>query len=66
MQEMMPKKYIFISLKLNYIALNQPDSAWVEIRRIDQKLIQLQTIPQAYTDLPYTPETYTPPKPTLS
>lgn len=55
--------YLHIFKALNYIALNQPDSAWVEIRRIDQKLIQLQTkYTQAYTDLPYTPETYTPPE----
>ena len=55
--------YLHIFKALNYIALNQLDSAWVEIRQIDQKLIQLQTkYTQAYTDLPYTPETYTPPE----
>ncbi len=55
--------YLHIFKALNYIALDQPDQAWVEIRRIDQKLIQLQTkYTQAYTDLPYTPETFTPPE----
>ena len=55
--------YLHIFKALNYIALNQLDSAWVEIRQIDHKLIQLQTkYTQAYTDLPYTPETFTPPE----
>ena len=55
--------YLHIFKALNYIALNQFDSAWVEIRQIDHKLIQLQIkYTQAYTDLPYTPETFTPPE----
>ena len=55
--------YLHIFKALNCIALNQLDSAWVEIRQIDHKLIQLQTkYTQAYTDLPYTPETFTPPE----
>lgn len=48
--------YLHIFKALNHIALHQPDSAWVEIRQLDQKLIQLQTDYQAaYQNLPHTP-----------
>jgi len=48
--------YLHIFKALNYIALNQPDSAHVEIRQLDQKLLQLQTDYQAaYQNLQHTP-----------
>ncbi|MFL2876255.1 MAG: hypothetical protein ACJZ86_00165 [Pontiellaceae bacterium] len=60
--------YLHIFKALNYIALNQLDSAWVEIRRIDHKLIQLQTkYTQAlHRSTLYTRNLYPPRNPTLS
>jgi hypothetical protein len=49
--------YLHIFKALNYLALEQTDAAWVEVRKLDTKLIRWQRdYETAYQHLPHRPE----------